>query len=48
MKIKAVAFAHHLLLSKPKWIILDGVMEGLEPDMQAKFSALLTELPTPP
>jgi putative ATP-binding cassette transporter len=39
---KAVAFAH-LLLSTPKWIVLDEVMEGLEPDIQAKFSALLTE-----
>ncbi|EJK85993.1 ABC transporter ATP-binding protein/permease [Rhizobium sp. AP16] len=39
---KAIAFAH-LLLAKPKWIILDEVMEGLELDVQAKFSALLTE-----
>ncbi|MFT4183804.1 MAG: ABC transporter ATP-binding protein/permease [Rhizobium sp.] len=39
---KAVGFAH-LLLTKPKWIILDEVMEGLELEIQAKFSALLTE-----
>ena len=40
---KAVAFAH-LLLAKPKWVILDEAMEGLEPEIQAQFSALLTEL----
>ncbi|MBB3611685.1 ABC transporter ATP-binding protein/permease [Rhizobium sp. BK602] len=39
---KAVGFAH-LLLTKPKWIILDEVMEGLELEIQTKFSALLTE-----
>lgn len=39
---KAVGFAH-LLLTKPRWIILDEVMEGLELEIQTKFSALLTE-----
>jgi putative ATP-binding cassette transporter len=40
---KAVAFAH-LLLAKPRWAILDEVLEGLEPDTQTKFAGLLTEL----
>ena len=40
---KAVGFAH-LLLAKPKWVILDDAMEGLEAEIQAQFSALLAEL----
>ncbi|NLR99342.1 ABC transporter ATP-binding protein/permease [Rhizobium sp. P38BS-XIX] len=40
---KAVGFAH-LLLAKPKWIVLDDPLEGLEVEVQAKFSALLAEL----
>ncbi|ASW04649.1 ABC transporter ATP-binding protein/permease [Rhizobium sp. 11515TR] len=40
---KAVGFAH-LLLAKPKWIVFDDAMEGLEAEVQAKAFALLTEL----
>ncbi len=40
---KAIGFAH-LLLAKPKWIVLDDPLEGLEVDVQAKLSALLSEL----
>ncbi|MGM4982851.1 MULTISPECIES: ABC transporter ATP-binding protein/permease [Rhizobium] len=40
---KAVGFAH-LLLAKPKWVVLDDAMEGLEAEIQAQFSALLAEL----
>jgi putative ATP-binding cassette transporter len=40
---KAIGFAH-LLLAKPKWVILDDAMEGLESEIQAQFAALLAEL----
>lgn len=40
---KAVGFAH-LLLAKPKWIVFDDAMEGLEAEVQAKAFAMLTEL----
>jgi putative ATP-binding cassette transporter len=40
---KAVAFAH-ALLAKPRWLILDETLEGLEPDIQERFAGLLTEL----
>jgi putative ATP-binding cassette transporter len=40
---KAVGFAH-LLLAKPKWIVFDDAMDGLEAEVQAKAFALLTEL----
>lgn len=40
---KAVAFAH-ALLAKPRWLIMDETLEGLEPDIQERFAGLLTEL----
>ncbi|WP_267551140.1 ABC transporter ATP-binding protein/permease [Rhizobium rhizogenes] len=40
---KAVGFAH-MLLAKPKWVILDDVLEGLESEVQAMLSALLAEM----
>jgi putative ATP-binding cassette transporter len=40
---KAVAFAH-ALLAKPRWLILDETLEGLEPDIQERFAGLLAEL----
>lgn len=40
---KAVGFAH-LLLAKPKWIVLDDAFEGLEAEVQAKACAMLAEL----
>ncbi|MFJ6324412.1 MULTISPECIES: ABC transporter ATP-binding protein/permease [unclassified Rhizobium] len=40
---KAVGFAH-LLLAKPKWIILDDAFEGLEAEVQAKACAMLADL----
>jgi putative ATP-binding cassette transporter len=40
---KAVAFAH-ALLAKPRWLILDETLEGLEPDIQERFAGLLTEM----
>lgn len=40
---KAVGFAH-LLLAKPKWIVFDDAMDGLEAEVQAKAFAMLTEL----
>jgi vitamin B12/bleomycin/antimicrobial peptide transport system ATP-binding/permease protein len=40
---KAVAYAH-ALLAKPRWLILDETLEGLEPDIQERFAGLLTEL----
>ncbi|AYG67841.1 MULTISPECIES: ABC transporter ATP-binding protein/permease [unclassified Rhizobium] len=40
---KAIGFAH-LLLAKPKWVILDDALEGLEAEVQVKACALLAEL----
>ncbi|MBO9100230.1 MULTISPECIES: ABC transporter ATP-binding protein/permease [unclassified Rhizobium] len=40
---KAVGFAH-ALLAKPRWLILDETLEGLEPDIQKRLVALLGEL----
>lgn len=40
---KAIGFAH-LLLAKPKWVILDDVLEGLESEVQAMLSGLLAEM----
>ncbi|MEZ2129979.1 MULTISPECIES: ABC transporter ATP-binding protein/permease [unclassified Sinorhizobium] len=41
---KAVAFAH-LLLAKPRWIVFDEVLEGLEPESQRTLAEVLTDLP---
>lgn len=40
---KAVGFAH-ALVAKPRWLILDETLEGLEPDIQERLVALLKEL----
>ncbi|MGV1758768.1 ABC transporter ATP-binding protein/permease [Rhizobium sp. P44RR-XXIV] len=40
---KAIGFAH-LLLAKPKWVILDDVLEGLESEVQAMLCGLLAEM----
>jgi putative ATP-binding cassette transporter len=40
---KAVGFAH-ALLAKPRWLILDETLEGLEPDIQKRLVDLLSEL----
>jgi len=40
---KAVGFAH-ALLAKPKWLIMDETLEGLEPDMQTRLVTLLKDL----
>ncbi|TCL72937.1 ABC transporter ATP-binding protein/permease [Rhizobium sp. BK251] len=41
---KAVAFAH-LILAKPRWVIFDEFLEGLEPEFQRALAELLTEMP---
>jgi putative ATP-binding cassette transporter len=40
---KAVGFAH-ALLARPRWLILDETLEGLEPDIQKQLVSLLIEL----
>ncbi|MBB4230825.1 ABC transporter ATP-binding protein/permease [Rhizobium mongolense] len=40
---KAIGFAR-LLLARPRWIIFDEVLEGLEPEWQSTLMALLTTL----
>jgi putative ATP-binding cassette transporter len=40
---KAVGFAH-ALLARPRWLILDETLEGLEPDIQKRLVNLLGEM----
>lgn len=40
---KAVGFAH-ALLARPRWLILDETLEGLEPDIQKRLVDLLGEM----
>jgi vitamin B12/bleomycin/antimicrobial peptide transport system ATP-binding/permease protein len=40
---KAIGFAH-ALLAKPSWLILDETLEGLEPDIQARYAEVLADL----
>ncbi|MDI7864879.1 ABC transporter ATP-binding protein/permease [Rhizobiaceae bacterium n13] len=41
---RCLAFAN-MLLRKPRWLVLDDVLEGLEPDCQQHLSEVLRELP---
>ncbi len=41
---KAIGFAR-LLLVRPRWVVFDEVLEGLEPEWQATLTNLLTALP---
>ncbi|MGH6763866.1 MAG: ABC transporter ATP-binding protein/permease [Phyllobacterium sp.] len=40
----AISFAR-LLLHKPRWIVFDEVLEGLEPDMQKRLAKVIAEVP---
>lgn len=40
---RCLAFAH-LLLSKPRWLILDDALEALEPDVQQRLAGVLRDL----
>lgn len=40
---RCLAFAH-LLLSKPRWLILDDALEGLDPDVQQHLAGVLRDL----
>ncbi|PDV85975.1 glycosyl transferase family 1 [Rhizobium sp. H4] len=41
---KAIGFAR-LLLVRPRWIVFDEVLEGMEPEWQATMAKLLTSMP---
>ncbi|ANL67732.1 ABC transporter ATP-binding/permease protein [Rhizobium phaseoli] len=41
---KAIGFAR-LLLVRPRWIVFDEVLEGMEPEWQETMSKLLTSMP---
>jgi putative ATP-binding cassette transporter len=41
---KAIGFAR-LLLVRPRWIIFDEVLEGMEPELQETMAKLLTLMP---
>ncbi|WP_222249122.1 ABC transporter ATP-binding protein/permease [Rhizobium leguminosarum] len=41
---KAIGFAR-LLLVRPRWIIFDEVLEGMEPEWQERMAKLLTSMP---
>lgn len=41
---KAIGFAR-LLLVRPRWIIFDEVLEGMEPELQETMAKLLTSMP---
>jgi putative ATP-binding cassette transporter len=41
---KAIGFAR-LLLARPRWVVFDEVLEGLEPEWQETLTNLLTALP---
>jgi putative ATP-binding cassette transporter len=41
---KAIGFAR-LLLVRPRWIIFDEVLEGMEPEWQETMAGLLTSMP---
>ncbi|MGO7781079.1 ABC transporter ATP-binding protein/permease [Rhizobium ruizarguesonis] len=41
---KAIGFAH-LLLVRPRWMIFDEVLEGMEPEWQETMAKLLTSMP---
>ena len=41
---KAIAFAR-LLLVKPRWVVFDEVLEGMEPEWQHTMTRLLTTMP---
>ncbi|OLP60183.1 glycosyl transferase family 1 [Xaviernesmea oryzae] len=41
---KAITFAH-LLLAKPRWVIFEEVLEGMEPERAERLAQMLTRLP---
>ncbi|UFW77875.1 MULTISPECIES: ABC transporter ATP-binding protein/permease [Rhizobium] len=41
---KAIGFAR-LLLVRPRWIVFDEVLEGMEPELQETMAKLLTSMP---
>ncbi|MEI1252624.1 ABC transporter ATP-binding protein/permease [Rhizobium aouanii] len=41
---KAIGFAR-LLLVRPRWVIFDEVLEGMEPELQETMAKLLTSMP---
>ena len=41
---KAIGFVR-LLLARPRWVVFDEVLEGLEPEWQSTLTNLLTDLP---
>lgn len=41
---KAIGFAR-LLLARPRWVVFDEVLEGLEPEWQSTLTNLLADLP---
>ncbi|OLP56124.1 glycosyl transferase family 1 [Rhizobium rhizosphaerae] len=41
---KALVFAH-LLLAKPRWVIFEEVLEGMEPERAERMTEIMTRLP---